>query len=407
MTPSSQHRYVFTSESVSDGHPDKICDIISDVLVDLYLAQDPQAKLAIETVVSKNRVILVGEINSTYKGTAQDREKVVRECLQEIGYEEEHFHYANVIVEDFLHSQSADIAQGVDLEDGLIGAGDQGMMIGYATDETPGYLPAPLFYSHRILEAISSDRKKGFLPQLGPDAKVQLSVEYGKNGPERVKSIVLSHQHKEAFETQQVRELLMPYVESVLPKGWMPKPEDIHVNPTGRFVIGGPVGDSGLTGRKIIVDTYGSAAAHGGGAFSGKDPTKVDRSGAYMARYLAKNIVAAGLARRCTIQISYGIGLTKPLSLYVKLHGTGKVPVNQIESYIQDHVDLTPVGLIKTLGLRRPMYKNTASYGHFGRTIKDMDWSKDPRELNEFPWESLNLVEALKHFFHNQKVMES
>ncbi len=385
--------YVFTSESVSDGHPDKICDLISDALVDFYLAKDPQAKLAIETMVSKDLVVLAGEINSTANFTTSQREELVRDVIQEIGYEHEGFSYVTVPINDFIHSQSPDIARGVERADGQIGAGDQGMMIGYATAETEDYLPAPLYYSHRILESISADRKKGFLPKLGPDAKVQLSLRYTKDGPIGVDTIILSHQHEDGQSQDDVRAMVMPYIEAALPKGWMPPQDRIYINPTGRFVIGGPMSDSGLTGRKIIVDTYGSAASHGGGAFSGKDPTKVDRSGAYMARYLAKNIVASGLAKRCTLQIAYGIGMVQPVSFYVNLHGTGRVDEDAIESYIKSHFDLSPGGIIKCLNLRRPLYKRTAAYGHFGRQGSKAS----------FPWENLDLVEQIKTYFAKQE----
>ncbi|NCP61992.1 MAG: methionine adenosyltransferase [Alphaproteobacteria bacterium] len=388
----TQGTYVFTSESVSEGHPDKICDIVSDALVDAYLERDPYAKLAIETIVTTNLVIIVGEVSSSQPVSKEEREDIIRRCIKDIGYEQEEFHWKHCILEDHLHAQSADIAQGVDLEDGVIGAGDQGMMIGYASNETDSLMPAPLHYSHRILQALSTDRKKGFLPQLGPDAKVQLSFQYENFKPVGVKAVVLSTQHQEGFSAADVREIVRPYVESVLPKGWMCDEDKFYVNPTGRFVIGGPVADSGLTGRKIIVDTYGSAAAHGGGAFSGKDPTKVDRSGAYIARYLAKNIVAAGLAERCTLQVAYGIGIAEPLSLFVDTHGTERCNCEALAAFIARTVDLTPKGIIDRLDLRRPIYKQTASYGHFGRTYE--------AETKAFPWERTDLAEILRCEFN-------
>ncbi len=388
----TQGTYVFTSESVSEGHPDKICDIISDALVDAYLERDPYAKLAIETVVTTNLVIIVGEVSCSEPVSREERERIIRQCIKDIGYEQEDFHWKNCILEDHLHAQSADIAQGVDLKDGVIGAGDQGMMIGYASNETDALMPAPLHYSHRILEALSKDRKKGFLPQLGPDAKVQLSFQYENFKPVGVKAIVLSTQHQEGLSASDVRDIVRPYVESILPKGWMCDEDKFYVNPTGRFVIGGPVADSGLTGRKIIVDTYGSAAAHGGGAFSGKDPTKVDRSGAYIARYLAKNIVAAGLAERCTLQVAYGIGIAEPLSLFVDTHGTERCNSEALAAFIACTVDLTPKGIIDRLDLRRPIYKQTASYGHFGRTYD--------AKTKAFPWERTDLAETLRAEFN-------
>ena len=383
-----QGSYIFTSESVSEGHPDKICDIISDGLVDAYLAKDPFAKLAIETIVTTNRVIVVGEVSSALPVSKEDREDIIRGCIKEIGYEQDDFHWKHCLLEDHLHAQSADIAQGIELKEGVIGAGDQGMMIGYASHETEALMPAPLYYSHRILEALAVDRKKGLLPQLGPDAKVLLSVEYKDFKPVGVSAIVLSTQHNEGLSQREIKALVRPYVEKILPHGWMCSQENFHVNPTGRFVIGGPVADSGLTGRKIIVDTYGSAAAHGGGAFSGKDPTKVDRSGAYIARYLAKNVVASGLAERCTIQVAYGIGLVEPLSLFVDTHGTGCVSESTLSDFIVSHVDLTPKGLIDRFDLRRPIYKKTASYGHFGRDYDPVSKS--------FPRENTDLAAVLR-----------
>lgn len=397
-TKANRGTYIFTSESVSEGHPDKICDIISDTLVDAYLERDAQAKLAIETVVTTNRLILVGEISSAHPISKDEREALVRQALRDIGYEQEGFHWQHCIIEDHLHAQSADIAQGIEQGDGVIGAGDQGMMIGYASNETETLMPAPLHYSHRILQALAEDRKKGFLPQLGPDAKVQLSLQYKNAKPVKATAIVLSTQHQDGLSAQDVKALVRPYVEDILPKGWMCPEETFYVNPTGRFVIGGPVSDSGLTGRKIIVDTYGSAAAHGGGAFSGKDPTKVDRSGAYMARYIAKNIVAAGLAERCTFQVAYGIGIAKPVSIFVDTHGTARAGVSEekLADYIAKNVDLTPKGIIDRLDLRRPIYRGTASYGHFGRQYDAASGA--------FSWERTDLANDLRQAFTGRDV---
>ena len=384
----SNSSYVFTSESVSSGHPDKICDLISDSLVDKYISQDSKAKTAIETVVTKDLVVLVGEVNSTAPVAKERRETIVRDCIKEVGYDQEGFSWKTCEIRDYIHSQSPDIAMGVEQKSGVIGAGDQGMMIGYATDETDVLMPAPIYYSHRILEAIEKDRKKGVLKGLGVDAKVQLSIRYKDHEPCGITSIVLSTQHEEELTQADVRSLVMPYIENQLPDGWICPEDDIHINPTGKFVIGGPVGDSGLTGRKIIVDTYGSAASHGGGAFSGKDPTKVDRSGAYMARYIAKNIVAAGLAKRCTVQIAYGIGLAQPLSIFIDTHGTGFVNEGILADFITKTVDLTPRGIIETLDLRRPIYKHTSTYGHFGRSPDGLD--------RLFPWEKTDMIDSLK-----------
>jgi S-adenosylmethionine synthetase len=384
--------YIFTSESVSEGHPDKICDLISDALVDAYITKDPYAKTAIETVVTTNRVIVVGEIGSTAEISEAEREDIIRHCIQDIGYEQKEFHWQHCKIEDYLHAQSVDIAQGVDREDGIIGAGDQGMMIGYACDETDVFMPAPLYYSHRILEALANDRKRGLVQGLGPDAKVQLSFQYEDDKPTKATTVVLSTQHDESLSQVQVKEIVRSYIEDILPHGWMCPEDQFYVNPTGRFVIGGPVADSGLTGRKIIVDTYGSAAAHGGGAFSGKDGTKVDRSGAYIARYIAKNIVAAELAKKCTLQIAYGIGLVEPVSLYIDTHGTGTVSEAALGEFIRRSVDLTPKGIIDRLMLRRPIYKPTAAYGHFGRRFNPV--------TGYFSWESTDLAELLKHEFN-------
>lgn len=380
--------WVFTSESVSEGHPDKVCDQISDALVDLFLSHDPYARTAIETIATTNRVILAGEISTTAKISKNIIEQTARECVKNIGFSQPGFHWETFKLDNYLHEQSPDIAQGVDeTPDREEGAGDQGIMFGYACNETDAYMPAPLYYSHRILQAISTARHAGELPQLEPDAKSQVSVCYVNGKPTHTTAIVVSTQHKKEYSTQQIRALIQPYVKKALPEGWMCPNEHFHVNPTGRFVIGGPDGDAGLTGRKIIVDTYGGAAPHGGGAFSGKDPTKVDRSAAYMARYLAKNIVAAGLAERCTIQLAYAIGLSQPLSIYVNTHGSNSDITKRILKFIQGHINLSPKGIREYLKLNNPIYLRTAVYGHFGR---------QPNKDGGFSWEKLDLVEQLR-----------
>ncbi|MEM9584727.1 MAG: methionine adenosyltransferase [Pseudomonadota bacterium] len=380
--------YLFTSESVSEGHPDKICDRISDAILDAFLAEEAMARVACETFATTDRVVVGGEVGlstrdklDAFMGGVED---IVRGCVKDIGYEQEGFHWENLKFENLLHPQSAHIAQGVDKD----GAGDQGIMFGYACTETPELMPAPIQYSHAILRNLAEARHAGEVPQLGPDAKSQLSVTYEGGKPTGVTSIVLSTQHlDESMSSDDVRDVVEPYIRKTLPDGWISDATEWHVNPTGKFVIGGPDGDAGLTGRKIIVDTYGGAAPHGGGAFSGKDPTKVDRSAAYAARYLAKNVVAAGLAERCTIQLSYAIGVAKPLSIYCNAHGTGKVDEAAIEAAVAECMDLTPRGIIEHLGLRRPVYQRTAAYGHFGRT---------PAEDGGFSWEKTDLVEGLK-----------
>jgi S-adenosylmethionine synthetase len=385
----SRSNYLFTSESVSEGHPDKICDRISDAILDAFLTEEEMARVACETFATTNRVIIGGEVGlsseekvKSFMGGVDD---IVRRCVREIGYEQEGFHWKTMQVENLLHEQSAHIAQGVDTD----GAGDQGIMFGYATDETPELMPAPIQYSHAILRNLAEARHSGKTPQLGPDAKTQLSVKYENGVPVGVSSIVLSTQHlDETMSSADVRDLVEPYIRNTLPDGWIASDTEWHVNPTGKFVIGGPDGDAGLTGRKIIVDTYGGAAPHGGGAFSGKDPTKVDRSAAYAARYLAKNVVAAGLAKRCTIQLSYAIGVAKPLSIYADTYGTGTVPDAQIERAVANAFDLTPRGIIEHLNLRRPIYERTAAYGHFGR---------EPNADGGFSWEKTDLVDTLKN----------
>jgi S-adenosylmethionine synthetase len=383
--------FVFTSESVSEGHPDKICDRISDALVDLYLAADPYSRTAIETVATTNRVMLIGEIRGPKLVTQNMVTDTVRRAVRDIGYEQDGFHWKYFVLENFLHEQSTDIAAGVDAtSDKDEGAGDQGIMFGYASDETPSLMPAAIFYSHRILQELSKLRRAK--PELGilPDAKSQVSLWYEQGVPVRATSIVVSTQHAEFLALADLREIVRGVVTKVLPEGWMCDDAEFYVNPTGRFVIGGPDGDAGLTGRKIIVDTYGGAAPHGGGAFSGKDPTKVDRTAAYTARYLAKNVVAAGLAKRCTIQLSYAIGVSKPLSVYVNTHKANLVDEIRLGKVLQDLADLSPRGMRSHLALNRPIFERTAAYGHFGR---------DPEEDGGFSWEKTDLVPALKAAF--------
>ncbi len=380
--------HVFTSESVSEGHPDKVCDRISDAVLDAFLAEDPHARVACETFATTNRVVIGGELRGPESVIARV-EEIARECVRDIGYEQDGFHWQNMVVENHLHSQSPDIAQGVDASDDKDeGAGDQGIMFGYATDETPDLMPAPLQYAHAILRRLAEARKSGAAPMLGPDAKSQLSVRYEGSVPVEITSLVLSTQHLDPqMSSADVRAVVEPYIREVLPEGWLTEATEWHVNPTGKFVIGGPDGDAGLTGRKIIVDTYGGAAPHGGGAFSGKDPTKVDRSAAYAARYLAKNVVAAGLARRCTLQLSYAIGVARPLSIFVDTHGTGAVEEAAIEKAVGEVMDLTPRGIREHLGLNRPIFARTSAYGHFGRK---------PEADGGFSWERTDLAEALK-----------
>lgn len=386
--------YVFTSESVSAGHPDKVCDQISDALLDAYLTLSPYVRVAIESVATTNRVILVGEVSHLSLISQDKREEIVRDVIRRIGYTQEGFHWQTCIIEDYLHDQSADIAVGVAGDAGkVLGAGDQGMMFGYASLETPAFMPAPIYYAHRVLEALRDARLAGLLPGIEPDAKTQLSVRYEDSVPAGVDCVVLSTQHAASLSQEDVRRLVTPIVREALPSGWMKDDTLFYVNPTGAFVVGGPVGDAGLTGRKIIVDTYGGRAPHGGGAFSGKDPTKVDRSGAYMARYLAKNIVAAGLARSCTLQLSYAIGVAKPVSLYLDLHGSGMAAWQDVAAYLESCVDMTPQGIIDALDLRRPIYERTASYGHFGRS---------PDEDGAFGWERLDLMDALIQEFKTE-----
>ena len=380
--------YTFTSESVSEGHPDKLCDRVSDSVLDAFLSLEPNARVACETFATTSRVIVGGEVGLTDPMVLADTmgkiDTIVRDCVRDIGYEQDQFHWKTLEVQNYLHKQSAHIAQGVDKN----GAGDQGIMFGYACRETEALMPAPIQYAQAILQRLAVARKSGEAPSLRPDAKSQLSVRYEDGKPVEVTSIVLSTQHEsEDQSSDDIRAIVEPYILEVLPRGWITPKTEWWVNPTGTFVIGGPDGDAGITGRKIIVDTYGGAAPHGGGAFSGKDPTKVDRSAAYAARYLAKNIVTAGLADRCTLQVSYAIGVSKPLSIYVDTHGTGQVDDALIESAVSKVMDLSPLGIQIHLDLRKPIYARTAAYGHFGR---------EPQADGGFSWERIDLVEALK-----------
>ena len=384
----ARSNYLFTSESVSEGHPDKVCDRISDSVVDAFLTADPQSRVAVETLTTTNRVVLAGEVRGPDSVTHEMMEEVARAAVKDIGYEQEGFHWKNMAVDVYVHSQSADIAQGVDSSGNKDeGAGDQGLMFGYACRETEELMPAPIYYSHNILVSLAEARHSGAEPGLGPDSKSQVTLKYENGMPVGAASVVVSTQHSESLSQQQIREIVRPHVVNTLPDGWMCDESEFYVNPTGKFVIGGPDGDAGLTGRKIIVDTYGGAAPHGGGAFSGKDPTKVDRSAAYATRYLAKNVVGAGLADKCTIQLAYAIGVSKPLSLYVDLHGGGSVDEDRLADALATVMDLSPRGIREHLKLNRPIYARTAAYGHFGR---------HPDADGGFSWEKLDLVDALK-----------
>ena len=388
MMTGSLKDFIFTSESVSEGHPDKVCDCISDTLVDAFLAKDPFSRTAIETVATTDYVGLIGEIRSEAKVSPEEAENLVRQAVRKIGYEQEGFNWKTVKIDNRLHAQSADIAVGVDAAaDKDEGAGDQGIMFGFACTETPNFMPAPIYYSHAILRDLAEGRHSGAFKDLRPDMKSQVTLEYRDGKPVRAKSVVVSTQHAENAKQSDIRDLVRSRIEKILPEGWMCDDNELYVNPTGRFVIGGPVGDSGLTGRKIIVDTYGGSAPHGGGAFSGKDPTKVDRSAAYAARYVAKNIVAAGYAEKCLIQLSYAIGVSKPISFYVNTQGTGKVVEEEIARAVQKLVNLSPRGIREHLKLNRPIYERTAAYGHFGRET-DADGG--------FSWEKLDLVDDLR-----------
>ena len=387
----SRKNYTFTSESVSEGHPDKVCDRISDAVLDALLTEEETARVACETFATSSMVVIGGEVGLSDQERLKDYmgriSQIARDCIKDIGYEQEHFHWNTCHVLNFLHEQSAHIAQGVDKD----GAGDQGIMFGYATNETPELMPAPIQYAHAILRKLAEVRKSGAEPTLKPDAKSQLSVVYEDGKPVGVSSIVLSTQHESEDQTSDdIRAIVEPYIREVLPEGWICEDTEWWVNPTGTFVIGGPDGDAGLTGRKIIVDTYGGAAPHGGGAFSGKDPTKVDRSAAYAARYLAKNVVAAELADRCTIQLSYAIGVSEPLSVYVETYGTATVDEQQLSNRIQEVVDLSPRGIREHLQLSRPIYSRTAAYGHFGRT---------PTDDGGFSWERTDIADELRSAF--------
>ncbi|MBX9786255.1 MAG: methionine adenosyltransferase [Alphaproteobacteria bacterium] len=376
--------FIFTSESVSDGHPDKVCDQISDAIVDAYLTQDPQARTAIETVVVPNRVLVFGEVKSTVPLVRKQIDQIIRDCIREIGYEEPSFDWQTVNTEVSLNIQSPDISRGLDAGQG---AGDQGIMFGYASRENEELMPTPLFFAHKFMQLLGEDRRAGRLPQLRPDGKCQFSVKYEDHKPVGTTAIVASIQHVEGISSEEVKDILLPYVKKTLPEGWYCGDDFFYVNPTGRFVQGGPESDTGLTGRKIIVDTYGGMIPHGGGAFSGKDSTKVDRSASYIARYMAKNIVASGLADRCTLQLSYAIGRADPTSFYLNTHRTGLIPEDQLIFLLRDLLDLTPRGIRKRLLLEKPIYQRTACYGHFGRKVESD---------GGFSWEKLDLVDELR-----------
>jgi S-adenosylmethionine synthetase len=391
----TRKNFQFTSESVSEGHPDKVCDRISDEIVDLYFREgvkagiDPyQIRVACETLATTNRIVIAGEVRGPKLGNGAV-EEAARLAVKDIGYEQDGFHWRDANVEILLHAQSADIAQGVDAAGNKDeGAGDQGIMFGYACNETPELMPAPLYYAHNILKLLSDARRSGVEKGLGPDAKSQVTVRYENGKPVEATQIVVSHQHTdEALTSEDVSRIVRPFVEKALPAGWITPRTVWHINPTGKFFIGGPDGDCGLTGRKIIVDTYGGAAPHGGGAFSGKDPTKVDRSAAYAARYLAKNVVAAGFADRCTIQLSYAIGVARPLSIYADLHGTGQVDEGRLETALMDVMNLSQRGIREHLGLNKPIYARTSAYGHFGRK---------PDADGGFSWEKTDLASQLR-----------
>lgn len=380
--------YLFTSESVSEGHPDKVCDRISDAIVDAFFREDPESRVAAETLVTTNRIVIAGETRGPESLNKARIEEIARACVKDIGYEQDGFHWKTADVEVLLHAQSSDIAMGVDAGGNKDeGAGDQGIMFGYACRETDVLMPAPIHFSHRILAEMAAARHSGNAPELAPDSKSQVTLRYVDGRPVGATSVVVSTQHAEGLAQTDVREIVRRYVENVLPDGWMCPEDEFYVNPTGQFIIGGPDGDAGLTGRKIIVDTYGGAAPHGGGAFSGKDPTKVDRSAAYAARYLAKNVVAAEIAERCTIQLSYAIGVSKPLSIYVDLNGEGTISEDKLEGVIGEVMDLTPRGIREHLKLNKPIYERTAAYGHFGR---------EPDADGGFSWEKTDLVDAIK-----------
>ena len=387
----SNANYLFTSESVSEGHPDKVSDRISDAILDAMLTLEPESRSGLETLCTTNKIVLAGEIRGPASITKDVMEDIARTCVREIGYEQEGFHWEKADVEVLVHSQSADIAQGVDAAGNKDeGAGDQGMMFGYACTETDVLMPAPIHYSHQILKSLAEARHSGAEPGLEPDSKSQVTLRYENDVPVCATSVVVSTQHGEDLSQEDVREIVRPHVENVLPKGWMCDEDHFYVNPTGRFVVGGPDGDTGLTGRKIIVDTYGGRALHGGGAFSGKDPTKVDRSAAYIARYLAKNVVAANLADRCTIQLAYAIGVSKPVSVYIDTHGDDRIDLEKLSKTLQEMVDLSPRGIRQHLKMNRPIYARASAYGHFGRA---------PEADGGFSWERTDLVDQLKSTF--------
>ena len=380
--------FLFTSESVSEGHPDKICDRISDSILDLYIDADPEARVAVETLATTDLVVVSGEVRSLTNITKQSIEETIRTAVKEIGYEQDGFHWKTLETKILLHEQSADIAMGVDSDGNAKkeGAGDQGIMFGFACNETPEFMPAPILYSHKILKRLADKRHSGLIDGILPDSKSQVTLKYEDNKPKYIDSIVVSSQHTEDCSQERIQEIVKDIIQEVMPREWLKDSTSYIVNPTGKFVIGGPVGDTGLTGRKIIVDTYGGSAPHGGGAFSGKDPTKVDRSAAYISRYLAKNVVAAGIADRCTIQLSYAIGMSEPISVYADLHETGKVSEQALVKALRGLVDLTPKGIRETLDLNKPIYTQTSSYGHFGR---------EANSSGGFGWEKLDLVDSL------------
>ena len=387
----TEKNYLFTSESVSEGHPDKVCDRISDMVVDSYLSKDPFSRVACETLTTTNKVVLAGEV----RGPNISKEEIidkVRSCIKEIGYDQEGFSWKDQTkIESHLHEQSSDIAMGVDSKDNKDeGAGDQGIMFGYACNETEDLMPAPIFYSHKILRLMAQDRKSGVLKGIEPDSKSQVTMQYENGEPTKVTSVVISTQHSKEFNQEKVNELILPYINKSIPKEFLTdlNPKEIYINPTGQFIIGGPDGDTGLTGRKIIVDTYGGAAPHGGGAFSGKDPTKVDRSAAYVSRYLAKNVVGSGLTDKCLIQLSYAIGISKPLSIYVKLGEDDHSKTSKVEKIIKENFDLSPRGIRELLSLNKPIYEITSSYGHFGRK---------PTDKGEFSWEKTDKTSLFKN----------
>ena len=386
----TEKNYLFTSESVSEGHPDKVCDRISDMVVDSYLSKDPFSRVACETLTTTNKVVLAGEIRGPNINKDDIIEKV-RNCIKDIGYDQNGFSWKDQTkIESYLHEQSTDIAMGVDSKDNKDeGAGDQGIMFGYACNETSDLMPAPIFYSHKILRLMAQDRKSGILKGIEPDSKSQVTMQYENGKPKKVKSVVISTQHSKELNQEQVSNLIVPYIKKSIPEELLSdlKNSEIYINPTGQFIIGGPDGDTGLTGRKIIVDTYGGAAPHGGGAFSGKDPTKVDRSAAYVSRYLAKNVVASGLTDKCLIQLSYAIGVSKPLSIYVKLGENDHDKTSEVEKIIQNNFDLSPRGIRELLGLNKPIYEITSSYGHFGRK---------PTNKGEFSWEKTDKTSLFK-----------